>query len=715
MVILRQPTDGTSPTQSSIKILADQFQYPISQYFRINLYSSNGTFLADMKTLSGAGGSSAYNYRTGSYTHSGLQAGTQYGYYCNIQYVSGGSVIRVPTSGYTYFSTQSAPVSNPPSTPSISLSSSNGLTVTLRASISSNTTSVEWDDTRWNGGSYDVVSVSNQTSTTRTWTVPNYNTTYAWDVIAKNSAGSSGWSSVFYWTSPSPPTPSTPTGTVGLNTSYGTGGRLVGGFNVSFGALSNATSYRVQAQNNDTGAISEFVFTSTSSSSNNVTGLNNGSTYNLRYRGETSAGTFGGWSSFSTASTLPQVPVLSVTTTSSTFLATIPSGTFSGGYTAFEVDRLSTSSSAILETRLINSPNDGATTFGTYAAGTSYRFRARTRWTIGSTTLYSAYTTVQTHTTETIITPVNPTSGVGLDTSYGVNGRIAEAFYVRFNALSGATIYEVDVYNDGTNAYVGRYPFSSTTGNLISGLQSGTTYRLSYRGRNQTYETASDWSATANATTVPAQPTITGSVTPTSMTITISSPPFGQYTDFVVERYTTTGSTAIDSKVILSGNNGATTWSGLPTGVSYRFRAYTRLTLNGSTLTSPSYSNWVNLTTDATRPLNWSWTTATDGNGAKLLTANYSMLASEWYSFQQRINEFRLYRGLTAYQFYTTDQSQSSFTIPTSGMDFKAYHMNQAINAINSLSTTGISSKSAGDDIRASDLNTLRTRINSIT
>lgn len=108
------------------------------------------------------------------------------------------------------------------------------------------------------------------------------------------------------------------------------------------------------------------------------------------------------------------------------------------------------------------------------------------------------------------------------------------------------------------------------------------------------------------------------------------------------------------------------------------------------------------------RPDNWTWTTdfyagkevAVVGNEIEILPA------SEWNSFTSRINEFRAYKGLSAY----------SFSNAYTGNEVMASYINQARTAISAMSpsTSVPSSVSSGSSITAYVFTRLRDSLNSI-
>lgn len=77
--------------------------------------------------------------------------------------------------------------------------------------------------------------------------------------------------------------------------------------------------------------------------------------------------------------------------------------------------------------------------------------------------------------------------------------------------------------------------------------------------------------------------------------------------------------------------------------------------------------------TGSVRPSNWSW------SGGLVKGSPIELSASEWNNFLNRINEFRVYKGLANY----------SFTSAVSGQPMAAAQVNQARTAINGISGHG--------------------------
>lgn len=312
-----------------------------------------------------------------------------------------------------------------------------------------------------------------------------------------------------------------------------------------------------------------------------------------------------------------------------------------------------------------------------------------------------------------ISTPNNPTGTVSLYTSSGVGGRAKGIFYVQYDALSYTTGYEVRARKVSDTSVEKVVSTTQTTDVAINQLEHGTQYYVDYRGTSNVSGTIkySSYSSTLRLTTLPEEPQITGTVSGSVITIQISNQPSGGWTDITVERYDSSN-VYVDSKVITTAS-GTAEWTGLASNSTWKFKAKTRLNVSGTDLFSYNYS--ILITIQVTKPSDWKWTTANDSNGDKIKGADFRIGAIEWNNFQKRINEFRSYKKLTPYNFYDTFINSTSFTTPVNNTYIYVYYFNQALNAINDMIATGLATKVKGDDMLASDFNTLKSKLNSIT
>lgn len=139
-------------------------------------------------------------------------------------------------------------------------------------------------------------------------------------------------------------------------------------------------------------------------------------------------------------------------------------------------------------------------------------------------------------------------------------------------------------------------------------------------------------------------------------------------------------------------------WGGLSPDTLYeiQIRAY-----NSSNDSWSIWSGYKYARTDKGRPLNWSWDTN------KVSGSSFKLLSSEWNRFTSRVDDFRVYKGL----------SEFLFTPVYTGENFRASHFNDARNAIANMNP-GLPAPffvNSGEDLRADVLNHLKDSLNSIT
>lgn len=197
-----------------------------------------------------------------SYTITGLNPGTTYSYKVRATNSNGNSSF----SSCKSVSTQQ-PVVVIPATPTLSGSSNSASSISLSWNAISNATS------------YELYNCNNQLITTRTsnsytHTGLNSGTTYTYKIRAKNSAGTSGFSSCKSINTQQE-TPNTPV-LSGISDSTSS-------INLSWNAIPNATSYTIFNCDNE-------LITNTSSNNHTITGLNSGTYYGYKIRANNSAG-----------------------------------------------------------------------------------------------------------------------------------------------------------------------------------------------------------------------------------------------------------------------------------------------------------------------------------------------------------------------------------------------------------------------------------------
>ena len=174
-------------------------------------------------------------------------------------------------------------------------------------------------------------------------------------------------------------------------------------------------------------------------------------------------------------------------------------------------------------------------------------------------------------------------------------------------------------------------------------------------------------------------------------------------TTVTVRAYSVTGATmyyfeiwndAKTSRIGTSTYNSVTAYfGGLTAGVRYQIR----VRVTGSGYNDSAWSGWYVVTTTAVTGWNWEHSTRPEDP--------FLLKATEWKSFQDKINEIRVLNGLAAITFVNTDIS--------AGKSFKASHVNAAINAINPMITNTMPLVTAGEEIKGLKMVELKDRLNS--
>jgi GH18 family chitinase len=254
------------------------------------------------------------NITTTSQIVSGLTNGSTYYWRVNATNNGGTSTWSNPSFNFTT-------LNSAPATPSLSTPATGSINIATNPTLSWNAVSGATSyclHVSSNSMFSDTVFTNSSIATTsQQLSGLNNNTTYFWRVSAANSVGSSGWSNpVFSFTTlgnvPVSPTLLSPT-----NGSTGNSTNPI----LSWNASSGATSYQLHVSNNS--AFSDTVFNnaSISTTSQQLSGLNNNITYYWRVSAKNSAGS-SGWSnpvfSFITLGNAPVTPTLLSPTNGST-------------------------------------------------------------------------------------------------------------------------------------------------------------------------------------------------------------------------------------------------------------------------------------------------------------------------------------------------------------------------------------------------------------
>ncbi|WP_341323357.1 hypothetical protein NSQ62_07755 [Solibacillus sp. FSL H8-0523] len=265
-----------------------------------------------------------------------------------------------------------------------------------------------------------------------------------------------------------------------------------------------------------------------------------------------------------------------------------------------------------------------------------------------------------------------------------VNSQSAITF--SWSGSSGATYY--DLYM-GAPLYETRYIYQTYYQwlNLLHSTRYGAQVRA-YSSNSGLY---SSWSSMVYATTN--SPPVTAA--PTGFTLRASAS-----TEVVASWNSVSGATNYEVAIYT------------PISVSYTTTSTSRAIGNLSPNTyyagyvraysaAGGWSAWSGasaVTTPKSRPTDFNWTYAKNSGG------NFNLTATEWNNLCVKINAFREYKGLGSY----------TFTTAITGQPFTYNHYNQARNAINSMNTNIPPYRNQNDTIYASEINQLRTSLNSI-
>ncbi len=233
-------------------------------------------------------------------------------------------------------------------------------------------------------GTYSLVGATT-TSTSFTNSSLTTNTTYYYKVRAYRMVGTtkvySGYSSVVY----AKPIPATPTSVKAASASYNS-------IKTSWAAVSGASGYEVYRAASSTGTFSLVGSTTTSTSYTN-SGLTTNTIYYYKVRAYRLVGTtkvYSGYSAIVSAKPIPSVPTnFTVTRISSTSLKltwSVVSG--ASGYEMYRSTSSSGTYSLLKSTTSLYYTNTGLTT------GSTYYYKARAYRTVGTTKVYSGWTTV---------------------------------------------------------------------------------------------------------------------------------------------------------------------------------------------------------------------------------------------------------------------------------------------------------------------------------
>ena len=181
--------------------------------------------------------------------------------------------------------------------------------------------------------------------------------------------------------------------------------------------------------------------------------------------------------------------------------------------------------------------------------------------------------------------------------------------------------------------------------------------------------------------------------TNTAVTFTVTGLSPGDSVAFYVRTEPYSGSMLVDQVFTAAGTRMTQTFSVLSTGNSYAVNVAVNDVQIGA-----QYFN-----TAPARPDNWAWTSAiSSGSSIKIS-------AQEWNSFCDRINEFRVYKGLPKYGLFVTVSKGTPISVAI------VNHARWAISVIPGCGSVPSEPVAGKTVITASFFSQLRTALNAVT
>ncbi len=354
-----------------------------------------------------------------------------------------------------------------------------------------------------------VVNDSTVTTPTRMVSGLSNGNTYYWRVNAKNSFGTSAFSTRRNFSTLPASAPAAPTLTAPAQAATNQADSLA----LTWAATTGATSYRVQVSTDSNFASTFVVNDSTvTTPTRSVSGLSNGNTYYWRVNAKNSFGT----SAFSTRrnfSTLPAaapaVPALNTPAQAAANVAVSSNLTWTAsvGATSYRV-QLSTDST--FATTLLNDSGLTAVTLavGPLANATVYYWRVNAKNSFGT----SAFSAFRNFTTVTLVAPGAP----ALNSPANNATNVAVSTNLIWNAVAVATSYHVQLSTDSTFATTLIDDSIATHDTLATSqatglLANGTVYYWHVSAKNAAGTSAySTRRAFTTAPAVPAAPILVG-------------------------------------------------------------------------------------------------------------------------------------------------------------------------------------------------------------
>jgi len=480
-----------------------------------------------------------------------------------------------------------------------------------------------------------------------------------------------------------PPIPETPSSAPIITS------RIEGGYNLSWGMSTNATSYTLKYYNGTNHYINNIYGTTYT-----LSPLLYGETYELSVKGVNDTGE-SVYTSANIGTTAPKSPgnITCPLVSENAIDIKIADG-MSGNYDYIRVYKYDDSNNLLgyldlTKTNYVN--GERIVTFSNLTVNTEYKFNAVTHYTVNSTLLESVYWSNDLYiSTQIPDIPSSPPTIISRGDGY---------LYLSWGYSVGASSYTLRYKN-----YDGIYHIISNILNISYVL-----LNLEYGVTNSLGE--SDYTEENLCTTLPKSPgnIIASQITSTSISIQVSDGMIGNWDCIRVYAYqnSITPTYKDISKTDYDNGTRIVTWDSLTTGLEYKFNARTYFTVNSTLLESFHWSNNLYVIT-SDRPSNFNWDTP------KVQGEDINITAIEWGNLQNKVNQFRLYKGLGNY----------TFTSVISGSIFYANLFNEVRNKIGDMNTVGLPSTKVGisdvvdpndaDDILANDLNGLKDCLNGI-
>ena len=468
------------------------------------------------------------------------------------------------------------------------------------------------------GDSWTSVTRSASTSTSLTVTGLTNGTSYIFRVAAVNSVGTGTFSSssaaVIPQTLPGQPT--------GLSSTAGNGQAILSWVAPVDNGGRGITTYAVEYSSNGGSTWVEFTHANSTSTSLNVTGLTNGTSYIFRVAATNSVGT----GSFSTSSdavipqTLPGQPTgLSGTAGNDQAILSWVAPTDNGGrsITTYKVEYSSNAGNSWAEFTHPNSTSPSVTVTG-LTNGTSYIFRVAAINSVGTGSFSSS--------SAGVIPQTLPGQPTGLSGSAG-DGEVALSWLAPAdNGGRSITTYTVE-YSSNSGIWWTEFthPNSTSTSLTVTGLTNGTGYVFRVAAINSVGTGSfSASSADVIPQTPPLEPTLPGQ--PTGLSGTAGN---GKSTLSWLAP-TDNGGRSITAYTVEYSSNGGTSWTefehadsastsltvtGLTNGTSYIFRVAAVNSVGAGSFSSSSAG-----VIPQTLPGQPTGLSGTDGNGQAILT-----------------------------------------------------------------------------------------------